>query len=250
MRRREFFGVVGGATAWPLAARAQQTGKVLRIGAVSGLPRSSPLWTAFDRRIAELGHQEGRNLATEHIQAENVEGFEFGYRELAKRQVDIVVASGPEIALKSALAATTTSPIVMIAIDYDPLARGYVTNLARPTGNVTGLFLRQIELVVKRLQVVKDAFPNIQRATVLWDRISADQWDAAQGSANQAGAAPHRHRAARATLRLRACARRGAGGIAEVCLRWRRRSSFAIASSSLRPPCETAACQWYSSARW
>jgi hypothetical protein len=90
------------------------------------------VWTAFDRRIAELGHQEGRNLATEYIQAENVEGFEFGYRELAKRQVDIVVASGPEIALKSALAATTTSPIVMIAIDYDPLARGYVTNLARP----------------------------------------------------------------------------------------------------------------------
>jgi putative ABC transport system substrate-binding protein len=188
MRRRELITLLGGAVAaCPLAARAQQAGKVLRIGTVSGQPRSSPLWTAFDRRIAELGYQEGRNLATEYIQAPSVEGFESGYRELAKRQVDILVASGPEIALKSALAATTTSPIVMIAIDYDPLARGYVTSLARPTGNITGLFLRQIELVVKRLQVVKDAFPNMQSATVLWDRISADQWDAAQGSAAKLG---------------------------------------------------------------
>jgi putative ABC transport system substrate-binding protein len=141
MKRREFITLLGGAAvALPRVGCAQQAGKVLRIGTVSGQPRSSPLWTAFDRRIAELGYQEGRNLATEYIQAPSVEGFESGYRELAKRQVDILVASGPEIALKSALAATTTSPIVMIAIDYDPLARGYVTSLARPTGNITGCF--------------------------------------------------------------------------------------------------------------
>jgi putative ABC transport system substrate-binding protein len=188
MRRRDLIAGLGGAAAaWPAMAWAQQPGKVLRIGTVSGQPRLSPLWMAFDRRIAELGYQEGRNLATECIEAPSVEGFESGYRELANRQVDILVASGPEIALKSALSVTTTLPIVMIAIDYDPLARGYVTSLARPAGNVTGLYLRQIELVVKRLQVVKDAFPNMRTATVLWDRISADQWDAAQSSAAKLG---------------------------------------------------------------
>ena len=190
--RRELLTLLGGSAAaaalsQPLTARAQPTGKMLRIGTVAGQPRSSPAWTAFDRRIAELGWQEGRNLTTEFIQVPNVEGFEAGYHELARRQVDILVTSGSEIALKSALAATTVSPIVMIAVDFDPLARGYVASLARPTGNVTGLYLQQIELVVKRLQVVKDAFPDMQNATVLWDRISADQWEAAQGVAGKLG---------------------------------------------------------------
>lgn len=68
----------------------------------------------------------------------------------------------------------------MVAIDYDPFAKGYVTSLARPTGNVTGIYLQQIDLVVKRLQLLTDAFPNMQAATVFWDRISADQWEAAR----------------------------------------------------------------------
>ena len=118
--RRELLTLLGGSAAaaalsQPLTARAQPTGKMLRIGTVAGQPRSSPAWTAFDRRIAELGWQEGRNLTTEFIQVPNVEGFEAGYHELARRQVDILVTSGSEIALKSALAATTVSPIVMIA---------------------------------------------------------------------------------------------------------------------------------------
>jgi putative tryptophan/tyrosine transport system substrate-binding protein len=71
----------------------------------------------------------------------------------------------------------------MIAIDYDPLARGYVANLARPTGNITGLTLQQIELAAKRLQLMKHAFPDRQSATVFWDRSSADQWQATQSAA-------------------------------------------------------------------
>jgi len=99
------------------------------------------------------------------------------------RSVSILMAAGTEIALKSALAATDTLPIVMLAIDYDPIALGYVTSLARPTGNVTGIFLQQIDLTTKRLQVVKDVFPDLRAATVFWDWISADQFRAVQSAA-------------------------------------------------------------------
>jgi hypothetical protein len=104
--------------------------------------------------------------------------FETGYRDVAARKAGVIVASGTEVALKTALAA----PIVMVAIDYDPLVRGYVTSLARPTGRVTGLFFQQIELTVKRVQLLKHAFPDIQAATVFWDQISADQWEAARSA--------------------------------------------------------------------
>ena len=103
------------------------------------------------------------------------------------REPDIIMATGVEIALKSALAATRTLPIVMIAIDYDPFARGYVTSMARPSGNVTGVFFQQIELAAKRIQLVKDAFPNMSAATMFWDQASADQWQASQNVAPKLG---------------------------------------------------------------
>ena len=103
------------------------------------------------------------------------------------REPDIIMATGVEIARKSALAATRTLPIVMIAIDYDPFARGYVTSMARPSGNVTGVFFQQIELAAKRIQLVKDAFPNMSAATMFWDQASADQWQASQNVAPKLG---------------------------------------------------------------
>jgi ABC-type uncharacterized transport system substrate-binding protein len=72
-------------------------------------------------------------------------------RNLVERKPDVIVAFGPEDALKSAVAATKTIPIVMAAIDCDPFALGYVTSLARPTANVSGIFLEQFELSTKRL---------------------------------------------------------------------------------------------------
>ena len=75
----------------------------------------------------------------------------------------------------------------MVAIDYDPFHKGYVTDLARPTGNVTGLFFEQIDLAAKRIQLLKDAFPAITAATVFWDEISADQWKATSESAEKNG---------------------------------------------------------------
>src|SRR5262249_51284496 len=68
----------------------------------------------------------------------------------------------------------------MVAIDYDPLALHYVASLARPDGNVTGVFFQQVELAMKRLQLMKNALPNVEAATVFWDGSSADQWQASQ----------------------------------------------------------------------
>jgi putative ABC transport system substrate-binding protein len=75
----------------------------------------------------------------------------------------------------------------MIAIDYDPFARGYVTSLARPSGNVTGVFFQQTELSAKRIQLIRDAFPNTSAASMFWDQLSADQWQAAQNAAATLG---------------------------------------------------------------
>jgi putative ABC transport system substrate-binding protein len=189
VKRREFITLLGGAAAaWPLAARAQQPAKkMLRVGTVSGTQKLSPQWIAFLRRMAELGYQEGKTFTFDFVPVAREEDYEGGYRTLAAREPDIVLATGVEIALKSALAATRTLPIVMIAIDYDPFARGYVTSLARPSGNITGVFFQQIELAAKRIELVKETFPDLPGATMFWDGPSADQWQGAQNAAATLG---------------------------------------------------------------
>src|SRR5262245_41564805 len=137
--------------------------------------------------MRELGYVEGKNFLLEFIQLRSVADYPSAMRQLVDRKVDLIVASGPEDALKSATGATQTIPIVMAAIDYDPFALGYLTSLARPTGNVTGIVLEQIELAAKRLQLVDDAFPAIDKATVFWDRQSEQQWHAARDNASKVG---------------------------------------------------------------
>jgi len=128
MKRREFIVLIGGAGVCPFAAHAQQGAKMLRVGTASTQPRSSPLWKAFEQRMAELGYQDGTNYTFDYLNVPRAEEYEAGYRKLAARDVDIMVASGPDISLKSALASSDTKPIVMVAVDYDPLVRGYVTS--------------------------------------------------------------------------------------------------------------------------
>ena len=188
MQRRELIRVIGIAVAaLPLAARAEQTMKMLRVGTASLVPRSGPIWQAFDQRMVELGYRDGQNYTFDYVNIPKAEEYEAGYRQLVARDVDILISSGPSISLRSALASSNTKPIVMVAIDYDPIALGFVTNLARPSGNITGLFLQQIELTVKRLQLLKNAFPDTQAVTVFFDRTSTDQWNAAQSVAGTLG---------------------------------------------------------------
>jgi putative ABC transport system substrate-binding protein len=138
--------------------------------------------------MGELGYVEGRNLTLDYVDLKGrADRYGAVMRELVERKPDVLISFGPEASLKAATAATKTIPIVMAAIDYDPFALGYVTSLARPTGNITGIFLEQIELAAKRLQLVRDAFPAIGKAIAFWDRLSADQWRATQANAAKFG---------------------------------------------------------------
>jgi putative ABC transport system substrate-binding protein len=187
MKRRTFISILGSAAAaLPLAARAQQS-TVLRVGTANVQARSAPQWEAFERRMAELGYQEGNNFIFDHVQVSNTEAWEVVYREVIARKPDIIIAAGPELSLKSARAAADQLSIVMIAVDYDPIARGYVTSLARPAGNVTGVYFQNIDLAGKHLQLVKETFPEMAAATVFWDRLSADYWAAVQAAAPRLG---------------------------------------------------------------
>ena len=106
MKRREFITLLGGAAMSPLAAgaRAQQP-KMLRVGYSGMLPRGAPHYDAFEKRMAELGYQQGRNFTFEYIQSPSFEGYDLTYRELVARKVDILLAAGNEPALRAAQAA-------------------------------------------------------------------------------------------------------------------------------------------------
>jgi putative ABC transport system substrate-binding protein len=190
MKRREFITLLGGAAlAWPLAARAQAQPASLRVGAASPTPRraKTSILIPFERRMAELGYVEGKNFTLDFIDLSGPGAYGDAMRELVERKADILLAYGPEAPLKAALAVTHTIPIVMVAIDYDPLALGYITSLARPTGNVTGIFFQQIELAAKRIELLKEAFPATRAVTVFWDALSSDQWKATRDSGARHG---------------------------------------------------------------
>ena len=184
MRRRDFIkAIAGSAAAWPLQARTQPAR--LSVGTTSPQPRTAPIFRALVGRLGELGYEEGKNFTFEFVQAPNVAGYGAAFRDLVGRGVDILVASGPEVALQGAIAAAGSRPIVMIAVDFDPFAHGYVKSLARPGGNITGVFFQQPALAAKRAQLLKDAFPALSGATVFWDQVSADQWQAMRQAAER-----------------------------------------------------------------
>ena len=187
MNRRAFITLIGGAAAWPFAARAQQQApvRVLRVGTASPNARTFPFWVAFDQWLRELGYIEGQNLDFEFIHTgDRVDRISEAIQELVRRKVDVIVeSSGHELGLEAALAATATLPIVMIALQYDPIELGHVNSLARPTGNVTGIYSRRPELVVKQLEILAHMTPGRTRLGVLWDMNSPGMIKAAERAA-------------------------------------------------------------------
>jgi putative ABC transport system substrate-binding protein len=188
MRRREFITLLGGAAAiWPLVARAQQrSGKISRIGILGsrGTVISDTGYAAFIDELRRLGFTEGQNLAVEY-RATNL-GRDAAFAaaaEMIRSNVELIVADGPEFNLQAALAASRTIPIVITAVSYDPIARGYVASLARPGGNITGLFQRQPDLAQKRVELMREAFPEKTQLGVLSDAITSDQFEAAERTA-------------------------------------------------------------------
>jgi putative tryptophan/tyrosine transport system substrate-binding protein len=184
--RRELITGIGCTVASPLTAQAQPPTS-LHVGIVTIQSRTTPIYAAFDQRLRELGHIEGQNLVTDYLNPEGQsEGVPGAIKELVRRKVDIIVAPY-ESTVKSALAASDTVPVVMIATEYDPLAVGYVNTLARPGGRVTGVFLQQIEIASKRLQLLKDTLPSFGAVTIFWDALSEYQWKATSSAAASFG---------------------------------------------------------------
>ena len=174
MRRRDFIKVIAGsAAAWPLAARTQQSGKVWRIGFLAGGARPANMegsvYSGFLRGMRELGYAENRDFLVEWRFAEGrYELFPALAEELVRSNVDVIVV-GATAAIPVVLRATSTIPIVM-AVSVDPVGNGYVTSLAHPTGNVTGLVTSQDEAVTKQLQLVALLVPNLHRIGFLLNR--------------------------------------------------------------------------------
>src|SRR5262245_13510477 len=166
--RREFITLLGGAAAaWPLAAYAQQGGKLRTIGFLNGTTPSTagPWVAAFVQRLRELGWIEGRTVA---IEVRWAEGRFERFAEIAAKfvglHVDVIVTAGPpEFAAEQA---TSVIPIVFATV-ADPLGSGLVASLARPGGNVTGLSLRSPELASKRLELLREVVPGFRRLAIM-----------------------------------------------------------------------------------
>jgi len=171
MRRRDFISLLGGtAAAWPLAARAQQTGKMSRIGYLgSSSPSFEPHYVeAFREKLRDLGHVDGENIAIEYRWAEGQDDrLPNLATELVRLNPDVIVTTGTPGAL-AAMQATKTIPIVMASAG-DPVGAGLVASLARPGGNVTGFTILGPELEGKRLELLKEAVPELSRVAVLWN---------------------------------------------------------------------------------
>jgi putative ABC transport system substrate-binding protein len=167
IQRRQFITLLGGAAAWPIAARGQQAGKLPTIGLLGTATPAT--WSlriaAFVQRLRELGWIEARNLAIEYRWAEGrPERFVELAAELVRRKVDVIVTAGDAVA--AAKQATSVIPIVF-AVANDPIGGGFVANLARPGANVTGLSVQAPDLAAKRLELLREVVPGLRRLALL-----------------------------------------------------------------------------------
>src|SRR5262245_48058904 len=149
MNRRAFIAGLGGAAAWPVAAHGQQAGKIARIG-ILGPNQNNPLVAAAHEilrsRLRTLGFAEGQQIALEYRDVDDPRGPFVVAEELLQSQPDLIVATGPEVTLRSIASLSHTIPIVMVAINFDPIALGYVKGLAATCGQISGVVYQQLEL--------------------------------------------------------------------------------------------------------
>lgn len=189
--RRAVLAAVAATAVSPLRSFAQSPQKMLRVGYAGFQPPDSPAYRAFQGRMAELGYDVGRNFTFDFLRVASVDEFAAAYRELAARGCDILIASGNEFALRAARAAAAGHiPIVFFALDFDPFEKGYVASLAKPGGNATGIFVQQIELAEKRVELARAVLPTARALGLLWDAASRDQATAASAIASNFGFEP------------------------------------------------------------
>jgi putative tryptophan/tyrosine transport system substrate-binding protein len=169
IRRREFVTALGGAAAWPLAARAQQPEPVRRVGLLMGIANSAvgqAYVRAFEQQLRRQGWTEGRNLAIEVRWGEGqIEHFVGIVAEFVRLKVDVIVTTGTPAALL-AKQATSVIPVVFTE-SGDPIGTGLVTSLARPSGNLTGLSNQNRDAAGKRVEFLREMVPGLRRLAIL-----------------------------------------------------------------------------------
>jgi len=163
--RREFITFLGGAAAWPVAARAQRPPvRMPRIGIID----DEPVWDSFRQGLRDFGYIENQNIAIEYRSAEGkVDRLAQAARELVSIPVDVIVVTGSP-ATHAVRQATSTIPIVAIGVG-DPLRAGFAVSLARPGGNMTGLSSLSPDLIGKRLEILRECIPAVARVAFLWN---------------------------------------------------------------------------------
>ena len=166
MKRRAFITLLGGAVVWPLAARAQQAGKLPTVGFLGSNASAWSTWTAaFVQRLRELGWFEGRTIAIEYRWSEGrpERNAEIA-AEFVRLKVDVIVTNN--FALPTLMQATEVIPIVF-PLGTDPVGGGLVASLARPGGNITGLSMQSTDLAGKRLELLREVLPRLRRLATI-----------------------------------------------------------------------------------
>ena len=165
-------GLAGALLAAPRFASGQPAGKAHRVGVLRPAPDEPGFrrdFAGFREALRRAGYVEGTNLTIDYRMRPGPSEAILGLaRELVRLPVDVITAISP-VAVITAAQATRTIPIVAVDLETDPLATGLVTTLARPGGNVTGLFLDFPELAGKWLELIREAVPGLSRVAVLWD---------------------------------------------------------------------------------
>ena len=178
IRRRQFITLLGGAAAWPLAARAQQIGRLLTIGWLDVIdPNSGPseVLAGFKQGLAEQGYVVGRNVNLEIHSAQGDAEMRALVADLVRRQVAVIVITGGA-ATQAAKAATPSIPIVFI-MGGDPVEEGLVTSLNRPGGNLTGIAILATEIAAKRLELLHELVPKAESIAALVQSEGPDSSD-------------------------------------------------------------------------
>ena len=182
MKRREFVFALG-SLAIPSAALAQAP--QVRIGVLSPVRRPAAL-PAMRKRLGELGFVDGKNLAIDLRSTDGVfERFGPLARDLVQGKHDLLIAYGAKAAAQALMQSTQVVPIVIVAMDYDPIQAGVVTNLRRPGKNVTGIFIPKLELTAKRLELLREFLPRLARIFVLSDPYTKDQLEVVRAVAER-----------------------------------------------------------------